>query len=101
MKPEWFDSAHFPQASFQSTAIKASGAGKFDVGGKLVIKGWSQDAVVPVVLTQSGGQSVASGSFTLKRLAFKIGAGEWADPSLVADDVVVKFKLTLAGMPPL
>ncbi|OYU92416.1 MAG: polyisoprenoid-binding protein, partial [Burkholderiales bacterium PBB5] len=45
--------------------------------------------------------STATGSFALKRLAFKIGEGEWADTSMVADDVTVKFKLALTGMAPL
>ena len=31
-KPAWFDRAHFPQATFQSTAIKALGGGKFEIG---------------------------------------------------------------------
>jgi hypothetical protein len=34
----------------------------------------------------------------LKRLAFKIGENEWADTSMVADDVQVKFKLALTGV---
>lgn len=100
-KPEWFDAAHFPKAGFQSASIKAVGAGKFEVGGKLTLKGQTQDTVVPVVLSQAGGLTTASGSFVLKRLAYKVGGGDWADPSLVADDVQVKFKLVLSGMPPL
>ncbi|HEY4067422.1 MAG TPA: YceI family protein [Burkholderiaceae bacterium] len=102
MKPEWFGTKLFPQATFQSTSVKASGAGKFDVAGKLTIKGASQDVVVPVTLAQgSGGAATANGTFTIKRLAFKIGDGDWKDTSMVADDVLVKFKLTLTGMPAL
>lgn len=100
-KPEWFGVAQFPQATFQSTAIKALGAGKFEVSGKLSIKGNARDVVVPVALTQAGGTSTAIGSFTIKRLAFSIGGGDWSDPSLVADEVQVKFKLALAGIGPL
>jgi polyisoprenoid-binding protein YceI len=44
--------------------------------------------------------NVASGRFTLQRLAFGIGSGEWADTSMVADDVKVQFKLQLAGLRP-
>ena len=39
--------------------------------------------------------------FTIKRLEFKIGEGEWADTSMVADEVQVKFKLALTGLGPL
>jgi polyisoprenoid-binding protein YceI len=100
-KPGWFDTKQFPQAMFQSSAIKALGGGKFEVAGKLSIKGAARDMVVPVTLTQSGAGTTATGSFVLKRLAFKIGDGEWNDPSLVADDVQVKFKLALTGVGPL
>jgi polyisoprenoid-binding protein YceI len=98
-KPEWFNIGKFPKASFQSTAIKALGAGRFEVAGKLVIKGNARDLVVPVQLAQAGGLSTATGSFGLKRLDFKVGEGDWADTSVVANDVQVKFKLVLQGVP--
>ena len=97
-KPNWFNTAKFPQATFQSTAVKSSGAGKLNVSGKLSIKGNVRDVVVPVTLVQSGPTTTASGTFVIKRLAFKIGENEWADTSMVADDVQVKFKLTLSGV---
>ncbi|MCZ2292783.1 MAG: YceI family protein [Burkholderiales bacterium] len=100
-KPVWLSTAKFPQASFQSSAIKALGGGRFEVSGQLSIKGSTQPLVVPVQITQSGASSTASGSFAIKRLAFKVGDGEWADTSLVADEVQVRFKLALTGLPPL
>lgn len=100
-KPEWFNIVKFPKASFQSTAIKALGAGRFEVAGKLAIKGNARDLVVPVQVTQAGGLSTATGSFALKRLDFKVGEGDWADTSVVANDVQVKFKLVLQGVPAL
>ena len=97
-KPTWFNVAKFPQATFRSTAIKAVGAGKYEVAGKLSIKGVAHDVVVPVTLAQSGAVTTAAGTFTIKRLAFKIGENEWADTSMVADEVQVKFKLALTGV---
>ncbi|CAN7573544.1 polyisoprenoid-binding protein [Acidovorax sp. Leaf76] len=97
-KPVWFNVAKFPQAQFESTAIKALGGGKFEVAGKLTIKGNAQNVVVPVTLTQSGPTTTATGTLPIKRLAFKIGENEWADTSMVADDVTVKFKLALTGV---
>lgn len=97
-KALWFNVAKFPQATFQSTSVKGLGAGKFEVAGKLVIKGNSHDVVVPVSMTQAGGTTTATGSFTIKRLVFKIGEGEWSDTSMVADDVQVRFKLALSGV---
>lgn len=100
-KATWFNVPKFPQATFQSSAIKAVGAGRFEVAGKLSIKGSSRDVVVPVALTQAGGGTTATGAFAIKRLEFKIGEGDWADTSMVANDVQVKFKLNLSGVPAL
>lgn len=100
-KPTWLNVPKFPQASFQSTAIKAAGAGRFEVAGKLTIKGATQNVVVPVQVAQAGAASTATGSFVIKRLAFKVGDGDWTDTSLLADDVQVRFKLLLTGLAPL
>jgi polyisoprenoid-binding protein YceI len=97
-KSTWFNVPQFPQATFQSNTIKTLGAGKFDVAGKLSIKGVARDVVVPVTLVQNGATTTATGVLPLKRLAFKIGENEWADTSMVADDVQVKFKLALTGV---
>jgi len=97
-KAPWFNVPKFPQASFVSSAVKGLGAGKFEVTGKLSIKGNVRDVVVPVTLTQNGAATTATGAFAIKRLVFKIGEGDWADTSMVADDVQVKFKLALSGI---
>lgn len=104
-KPVWLSVAKFPQATFQSTAIKAAGPGRFEVAGKLTIKGTVRDVRVPVQVTQAGTGaalvSTASGSFAIPRLAFKVGEGEWTDTSMLADEVQVRFKLVLGGLAPL
>ena len=98
VKPLWFNVAAFPKATFQSSAIKRIDANKFEVAGKLSIKGVSSDVVVPVTLAQSGATTTATGAFPIKRLSFRIGEKEWADTSTVADEVQVKFKLALTGV---
>ena len=95
---DWFNMARFPQATFDSTAVKALGGGKYQVDGTLTIKGNAQKVTVPVQLTQAGSTTTASGTLPLKRLPFKIGDGDWADTSLVADEVSVQFKLALTGV---
>ncbi len=100
-KPTWLSVALFPKATFQSSSIRAAGAGRFEVAGKLTIKGSVRDITVPVQLVQSGANSTATGAFTIKRLEFKVGEGEWADSSLLANEVQVRFKLVLSGIAPL
>jgi polyisoprenoid-binding protein YceI len=98
-KPAWLNALKFPQATFQSQAIKAVSPGKFEVSGQLTIKGATHNVVVPVQLAQTGATGTATGQFVIKRLDFKIGDGEWNDPSLLANEVQVRFKLALTGLP--
>ena len=95
-KKEWFDSAKFPKASFVSSSIKPAGAGKLTVAGKLSIKGKSMDVAFPLTVKAEGGKQVFEGALPIRRLAFNIGEGEWKDTSMVADEVVIKFRVTAA-----
>jgi polyisoprenoid-binding protein YceI len=98
-KPGWFDSAKVPSAQFASTGMRSIGPGKYEVAGNLSIKGIQRPVVVPIALSQQAGITRAEGGFVLKRLDFKIGDGDWNDTSLVANDVQVRFRLTLSGIP--
>ena len=97
-KADWFNTPKFPKATFASSGFKALGGGKYEVTGKLSIKGQSRDVVVPLSMTQNGAVTMATGVLPIKRLAFRIGEGDWTDTSMVADDVQVKFKLALSGV---
>jgi len=90
---DWFDTAHFPTATFASTAIAPAGGTRFNVSGKLTIKGKSQNVTVPVTVTSQGATQTFDGSLPIKRTQFDIGTGEWKDTSVVADEVVIKFHL--------
>lgn len=93
-KKEWFNSAQFPKASFTSSAIKSAGPGKLNVTGKLSIKGKVSDVTFPITVKAEGGKQVFEGALPIKRLAYNIGEGEWKDTSMVADEVVIKFRVT-------
>lgn len=97
-KTEWFNVARFPQATFRSSSVKAVDKTHLQVAGTLSIKGVARDVVVPVTLAQSGTTTTATGTLAIKRLGFQMGAGEWADTSMVADEVQVRFKLALSGV---
>jgi polyisoprenoid-binding protein YceI len=98
-RPVWLDTARFPQAVFQSTTIKPAGGGRYEMSGKLTLKGQSHDMVVPIALAQSGPKGTATGQFTVQRNDFRIGEAEWTDPSLVAPEVQVRFRIALSGLP--
>jgi polyisoprenoid-binding protein YceI len=95
-RPKWFDTSRFPVARFVSTKFTDLGGDKYEIAGALTIKGISHDAVVPIVLKKDpAGNSVAEGSFALKRLDYKVGEGEWSDPDTVANEVTVRIRMVL------
>ncbi|HEY3635323.1 MAG TPA: YceI family protein, partial [Caldimonas sp.] len=97
----WFDAKNYPRAVFRSSAIIGAGGGRFEAKGKFELKGTARELVVPVTIVQAGPLSTATGEVTLQRLDYKIGEKEWADLSLVANDVRVRFKLVFTGVGPL
>jgi polyisoprenoid-binding protein YceI len=95
-RPTWFDTAKYPVATFHSTAMKDLGGDRYEVAGKLMVKGTVKDETIPIeVKKDATGNSVATGEFTIKRGDFNIGNGQWADPSVVADEVLVRVRMVL------
>ncbi|MGE5489893.1 MAG: YceI family protein [Actinomycetota bacterium] len=92
----WFNVKLFPTASFVSTGVKPLGGDRYEVAGKLTIKGKSQDVVAPATFKQEGGNGVFDGGFVLKRLDFAIGEGPWSDVGTVANEVQIRFHLVAA-----
>lgn len=95
-KKDWFNAAQFPKATFVSTGIKPAGAGKLTVSGKLSIKGRATDVSFPLTVKTEAGKQVFEGTLPIKRLTYNIGEGDWKDTSMVADEVVIKFRVTAA-----
>ena len=93
----WFNTKAFPTAQFVSGPVKALGGNRYEVAGKLTIKGKTQDVVVPATFTAQGNTGVFDGSFTIRRGDFAIGEGAWAKFDIVANDIVVKFRITAAS----
>ena len=96
LKKEWFNAAQFPKANFSSSTIQPAGPGKLDVAGKLSIKGKTADVRFPLNVKKEGANQVFEGTLPIKRLAFNIGEGEWKDTSMVADEVLIKFRVVAA-----
>ena len=94
-KKPWLDVGAFPSAKFSITSVKALGNNKFEATGKLTIKGTTREVVAPFAMTEANQLRTVDGQFTLKRLQFRIGEGEWADIDTVADDIVVRFRFTV------
>jgi polyisoprenoid-binding protein YceI len=93
--PDWFDVSIFPNATFEAHHFKKLNDTQYEADGSLTIR----NRTVPVVLKFSAtelpnNEAKVEGATTLKRTAFGVGQGEWADTSSVKDDVQVNFLIT-------
>ncbi|WP_231502125.1 YceI family protein [Herbaspirillum sp. RV1423] len=100
LKKEWFNAAQFPKATFVASSIKAAAGApagtRYDVAGKLTIKGKTADVQFPLAVKKDGTGQTFDGTLPIKRLAFNVGEGEWKDTGMVADEVTIKFHVVTA-----
>jgi polyisoprenoid-binding protein YceI len=95
--PLWFDTSKFPTAHFASTTVRSVGGDRYEVAGRLAMKGITRDFVIPLtVRSDAAGNRVADGAFSIKRLDYRIGEGEWADTAIVDNDIRIRFRIVLA-----
>jgi len=93
----WFNTKAYPTARFVVATVKPLGNNRFDVSGKLSIKGRTHEVSAPATFRQDGGNAVFEGGFVLKRGDFAIGEGLWADYGAVANEVQIRFRLVAAA----
>lgn len=93
----WFNTKVFPTARFVSSSVKPLGGNRYEVAGKLTIKGQTQEVVVPATFSAQGNSAVFDGGFTIRRGDFAIGEGAWAKFDIVANDVPIKFRITASS----
>jgi polyisoprenoid-binding protein YceI len=95
-----FDPAKFPKARFVSSKITIVGGGRYEAQGKLTIRNVTKDIKLPITFQtkEEKGRQMAylTGRYTLKRLEYGVGQGDWKSTEWVKDDVVVTFSLKLA-----
>ena len=88
--PDFFDSARWPQAVFESESVKSLGQGRYQVTGKLSLRDVTREISVPVKLTSAaGGDARLEGRLSFERLDYHIGLGQWADIGWVGNRVEV------------
>lgn len=95
----WFNAKAYPSAKFVASSVKALGGNRYQVSGKMNIKGRTQDVSAPFTLTPQGNQAALDGAFVLKRADFAIGEGMWADFGTVANDIQIKVHLVANSNP--
>lgn len=101
---EWFDTAKFPVARFESLSFTKTGENTFDMVGTLTLKETTLPLTIPFKLDISKDDSgketaVAAGSIALDRSKFMLGTGEWKDPSIIGNEVAVNIAITATAIP--
>jgi cytochrome b561/polyisoprenoid-binding protein YceI len=100
--PDWFDTANFPTATFESVEFAKGEGNNYIAIGNLTLRGVSLPMTLPFTLVMSAdaqGRQVAkmSGKAELNRLDYGIGQGQWAGTGTVADGVTVSVSVTALG----
>jgi len=91
---DFFQAGEHPRAVFHAGRFERAGDG-WRAPGDLTIRGVAQPVPVLFTLAPGTGSTVMKGSARLRRLAFGLGRGEWADTEWVGDEVEVRFELRL------
>lgn len=93
---DFFDVAKFPRAHFVTTGFRRDGD-KVIADGKLTLHGVTKPVSLAVDFTPNGKSATLDVKGTVQRLAFGVGGGDYADTSVIADDVTVTAHLNLTA----
>ena len=94
---EWFDIENHPTVTFTCNNFqRVSGSaekGEYSCDGKLKILDVTKDITLPfhLEITEANGKRIAdmTSKLTLNRQDFKLGRGDWADSSIIGNDVIL------------
>lgn len=92
---DFFDVLEFPRVTFISTSVQAQGDAQL-TRGTLEIKGNRREVEVLLHSQQQGGKMSISGSFTLDRLQYGIGMGDWTNTKWLGAEVKLDINATLS-----
>lgn len=90
---DFFDVAKYPQAKFESTAIKAGDKGaSHTITGNLTLHGATKSITFPATIAAAADAITVDSTFTINRKDFGINYAGAAD-NLIRDDVVLTLKI--------
>jgi polyisoprenoid-binding protein YceI len=92
---DFFDVREFPSVTFASTSVQPQGDAQL-TRGTLEIKGNRREVEVPLRSQRQGDKMTISGSFTLDRLQYGIGMGDWTNTKWLGAEVRVDINATLS-----
>ena len=92
---DFFDVREFPRVTFASSSVKPQGDVQL-TRGTLEIKGNRREVEVPLRSQKQGDKMTISGSFTLDRLQYGIGMGDWTNTKWLGAEVRLDINATLS-----
>ncbi len=90
----FFDVSKFPHAHYRAKAFRRLSDGRYATDGVLSLHGIEKPVTLTITWT-AGPKPVLTGKATVKRLDFGVGGGDWADTSLIANDIAISTKVVL------
>ncbi len=94
----FFDASKFPRATYTATRFRALGGNRYAADGTLTLRGVGKPVVLEFTWTP-GAAPVLSGKATVKRLAFGVGGGDWADTALIPDAIAISTRVVFKAKP--
>lgn len=92
---DFFYSRKYPEAVFETTAIRAAEApGEYVAPARLTLRGETREVTLRMRF-EAGTPGRLRGTVRLERLDFGVGQGEWRDTQAIGNEVTVKIDLTL------
>lgn len=94
---DFFNATRFPQAHYATTGFRRLSTSQVIADGKLTLRGETHPLSLTVTFTpQAGGNATMDVTGTLKRLDYGVGGGEYADTSVIGNEVTINAHLVLA-----
>lgn len=88
----FFDSAAFPQARYVATRFRALGDNRYAADGTLTLRGIGKPVTFTFTWTPGANPTLVGGA-VVKRLDFEVGGGDWADTTLIPNEIKVGTKV--------
>lgn len=88
---EWLDVAGHPRATFESSSVRADGAGGYVAAGTLTLKGVAVPLEIPFTSRKTRSAQIYEGAFSVSRQVHGIGDPDWDD--VLDDTVIIRFRI--------
>ena len=88
----FLDSERHPKAHYRATAFRHLGGDRYVADGTLSLRGIERPVALEFSWTP-GPTPLLAGKATVRRLAFGVGGGDWADSTLIPDAIAISTRV--------